>query len=109
MRSLSKYLAARDAGFPAAAPLFVLRHGAALTRPVFNAARRAALGPGFSSHSLRIGLATSACEASVADDTIQRLGRWTSGAFNGHVRCQRPAVGRALRLVSGRAPPPPAP
>ena len=102
VRSLSQYVVARDACYPVTAPLLLLQDGSALTRPALNAWLRATLGPGFSSHSLRIGLATSACEAGVSDDTIQQLGRWSSGAFHGYIRSQRPAVGRALRLVASR-------
>ena len=105
VRSLTQFTAARDARFPAADPLFLLWDGTTLTRPVLNAALRAALGPGFSSHSLRIGLATSAFEVGVEDDVIQRLGRWSSGAFNGYIRSQRPAVSRARLMVAARAPP----
>ena len=53
VRGLSQYVAARDASFAATAPLFLLQDGSALSRPTLNATLRAALGPGFSSHSLR--------------------------------------------------------
>ena len=40
----------------------------------------------------RFGLATDAATARVDDVTIQRLGRWTSAAFNDYVRAQRPGT-----------------
>ena len=106
VRSLQQYVVARDACFPSAAPLFVMQDGTPLSRRHLNSTLRAVLGPGFSSHSLRIGIATSACEAGVDDSVIRRLGRWSSEAFDGYVRCQRPAVSRALRLVSASVAPP---
>ena len=104
-------LAARDASFAATAPLFLLQDGSALSRPTLNATLRAALGPGFSSHSLRIGLVTSACEAGVEDSVIQRLGRWSSGPVR-RLRAQ-PAAGSQSGPQTGRSarrpPPSPAP
>ena len=100
VRGVAQYTTARDAVFSATAPLFLMQDGSALTRHVLNACLRTALGSGFSSHSLRIGLATSACEAGVPDETIQQLGRWTSGAYHGYIRSQRPAIGRALRQIA---------
>ena len=107
MRSLTQFADAWDAIFPGGAPLFLLQDGSPFSRHFINVTLRAALGPGFSSHSLRIGIATSVCEAGVdADDTvISQLERWSSEAFHGYVRCPRPAVRRTLRLVSAQTVP----
>ena len=105
VRSVSQFVAARDAAFPGDGALFVLQDGSLLTRPYLNLKLRETLGPGFSSHSLRIGIATSACAAGADDSVIQRLGRWTSGAYNGYVRSSRPAIRRALLLVAARGAP----
>ena len=72
-RAMWFYCQARDTDRTAAMPLFLLESGAPLTRRRLNGVLRDALGEGFSSHSLRIGLATSAAAAGVPDDVIQRL------------------------------------
>ena len=105
VRSLYQYVAARDALFPSDGALLVLQDGCPLTRPHLNHILRTALGVGFSSHSLRIGIATSACTAGVDDHVIRRLGRWSSEAFDGYIRSQRPAIRRALLLVAAQAAP----
>ena len=94
------YCRARDTRRTAAMPLFLLESGAPLTRRRLNGVLRDALGEGFSSHSLRIGLATSAAAAGVPDDVIQRLGRWRSTAYDGYGRRQRQAVALALMAVA---------
>ena len=73
-----------------------------LTPSYLNRILRTVLGEGYSSHSLRIGLATTAAEAGIDDVTIQRLGRWQSAAFNGYVRSRRPEIDRAL-ITIGRS------
>ena len=58
------------------------------------------LGEGFSSHSLRIGLVTTAAASGVPDNVLQQLGRWSSSAYNGYVRGQRGSVTAALLTVA---------
>jgi site-specific recombinase XerD len=48
----------------------------AVSRVVRRLARGASLGPNYSSHSLRAGLATSAFAQGVSEQEIQRHGRW---------------------------------
>ena len=100
VRGVAQYSAARDVVFSVTAPLFLMQDCFALTLPVLNAWLFTALGPGLSRHNIRIGLATSACEAGVPDETIQRLDRWTRGACQGYIRSQRSAIGRALRRIA---------
>ena len=91
---------ARDVTQPASAPLFLLETGVPLTRRRLNRILRHALGTGFSSHSLRIGLVTTAAAAGVEDNVLQRLGRWRSSAYDGYVRGQRRIVANALMAVA---------
>ena len=58
--------------------LFALVSGAPLTRRTLNGVLRRALGPDYSSHSMRTGLATTAAAAGVPDSAIPLLGRWTA-------------------------------
>lgn len=41
-----------------------------------------------SSHSFRIGAATTATASSIPDEVIMRMGRWSSTAFRKYIRCQ---------------------
>ena len=100
VRALWYFCQAHDGARSASSALFRLESGALLTRRRLNGLLRQALGPGFSSHSLRIGLVTTAAAAGVGDDVLQRLGRWRSGAFEGYVRGQRRTVTAALLAVA---------
>jgi site-specific recombinase XerD len=67
-------------------PLFVRFNGVMLTRTYLSERLRRLLSdagiPGnFSSHSFRIGAATSAALAGVPDHLIQTLGQWSSSAY----------------------------
>lgn len=100
VRALRYFCQARDVTQPASAPLFLLETGVPLTRRRLNRILRHALGTGFSSHSLRIGLVTTAAAAGVEDNVLQRLGRWRSSAYDGYVRGQRRIVANALMAVA---------
>ena len=39
----------------------------------------------FNSHSFKIGVATAAAQAGIADSTIQLMGRWRSAAFTQYI------------------------
>ena len=73
-------------------PFFTDRSGKPLLKSAFIAEIRkilVALGipqDQYAGHSFRIGAATSAALAGVADSTIQLLGRWQSAAFLRYVR-----------------------
>ena len=47
-------------------------------------------------------LGVRGCEAGADDNVVRRLGRWSSEAYNGYVRSQRPAISQALLLVASR-------
>ena len=72
-------------------PLFLLKSGLPLTRSLvtdrLGAILLSAGLPGdFSSHSFRIGGATSAAKVSVPDHLIQVMGRWKSDAYKQNIR-----------------------
>lgn len=87
--ALLAYLARRP---PVPGPLFLLQSGQPLSRQRLVAAVRDTLTAAgmevsrFNGHSFRIGAATSAAQAGLADSTIQQLGRWRSAAFNRYLR-----------------------
>ena len=51
----------------------------------------------FSSHSFRIGAATSAARAGVPDHLIQVLGRWKSDAYKQYIRTPPDLITRAAK------------
>lgn len=86
--ALSRYLSFRGS---APGPLFVLRDGRPLTPSIVNSWLRSILSSAgvhgnYSSHSFRIGAATSAALAGVPDHLIQALGRWSSDAYLRYIR-----------------------
>ena len=66
--------------------------GSPLPRFQFSAVLRRALNfigiqdPRYTSHSFRIGAATSAAMAGIPEHEIQRMGRWRSGVFRRYIR-----------------------
>ena len=69
------------------APLLQWSDGSRITRPSFNnVIKRLAHNTGlnennFSTHSFRIGAATTASAAGISDALIRTLGRWSSDAY----------------------------
>ena len=77
-----------------AGPLFVRTNGFPLTRAYFSERLRSLLDAAgiagrYSSHSFRIGAATSAALAGVPEHMIQTLGRWTSSVYLTYIRTPR--------------------
>lgn len=92
VKGLIEYLKLRPAG---EGPLFLHFGGDPLTRFQFDSMlkkgiRATGLSPeGFSSHSFRIGAATSAAVSGVPLDTIMAMGRWRSSAVRSYIRPHR--------------------
>ncbi|XP_039527431.1 uncharacterized protein LOC120479218 [Pimephales promelas] len=55
----------------------------------------------FSSHSFRIGAATSAAQKGLSQQQIQALGRWSSDAFQTYIRTNRFHVKKAHQILIG--------
>ena len=84
VRSMWKYLQLRPE--TADFPLFVFKDGSFLTRQRVNKELRNNLGPKFTSHSFRIGAATTASHAGFTNEQIRVMGRWRSDVSNRYVR-----------------------
>ena len=85
-------------------PLFLLENGLPLTRSLVTDRLRAivlsaGLSGDFSSHSFRIGAATSAVKAGVPDHLIQVLGRWKSDAYKQYIRTPPDVIIRAAKSL----------
>lgn len=89
VRAMSKYVRIRHKS--PSGPLFVLFNGHYLTRKdVSKTTKRMLLKAGFdplrfTSHSYRIGAATSAASAGLPDHLIKHLGRWSSNAYQRYI------------------------
>ena len=101
VHAVVSYLAWRGQG---PGPLFLLENGLPLTRSLVTDRSRAILLsaglPGdFSSHSFRIGAATSAARAGVPDHLIQVLGQWNSDAYKQYIRIPPDLIIRAAKSL----------
>ncbi len=55
----------------------------------------------FSSHSFRIGAATTAAHKGLSQQQIQELGRWSSEAFKSYIRLNRSHIKEARQTLIG--------
>ena len=88
VQAVLNYLARRGDG---PGPLFLLDNGQPLTRQLVTDRLRdilqsAGVAGNFSSHSFRIGAATTAAQVGIPDHLIQVLGRWKSEAYKQYIR-----------------------
>ena len=88
-------------------PLFVYSDGTFLTRDKLVTAMRNALQSAgidstyFTGHSFRIGAATTAARAGIADSVVKMLGSWESEAYQRYIQTPRDALAAlSARLVS---------
>ena len=85
-----KYLSTRS--FNSTSPLYVFQSGNYLTKAKVTSIHRTIFRPLgmptelYSSHSFRIGAATTAAEAGLPPWLIQTLGRWSSNCFTLYIR-----------------------
>lgn len=99
------FLAIRGSG---QGPLFILKDRSLLTRQKFAALLSTTLSEAgiddkrYATHSFRIGAATTAKEAGIADSQIKMLGRWKSNAYQIYIRTpQKDLAKLSKQLVSG--------
>ena len=100
VRALRLYCDLRDGQAGSREALFLTEVKTPLTRRQLSLVLKDAFGEGYSTHSLRIGLATEAAAAGVPDATIQLMGRWRSAAYMGYVRGHRQLVSGALQAIA---------
>ena len=103
MSAILPYLAIRGARI---GPLFVLEDGSYLTRQRFATMVSSTLKHAgvndklYTTHSFRIGAATTAKEAGVSDVHIKMLGRWKSNAYQLYVRTPREHLAKLSRQMA---------
>jgi hypothetical protein len=94
------YLALRDAQFPGKVALFLDSSGCVPKRAWFIRRLRQYFDASISGHSLRAGGATQLALNGVPDHLIQRIGRWTSDAFQIYIRAHPILFQMTLRQVA---------
>ncbi|KDN34124.1 hypothetical protein RSAG8_12785, partial [Rhizoctonia solani AG-8 WAC10335] len=83
---LRTYLASRDARFGGFLELWLTSAGKTPTKSWFTARLKQYCALDLTGHSLRSGGATALALSGVPDAYIQKLGRWSSDAWQGYVR-----------------------
>ncbi|CCO37674.1 hypothetical protein RSOLAG1IB_00012 [Rhizoctonia solani AG-1 IB] len=91
----NRYLSARDNRFPGFLELWLDSKGRTPTKQWFQSYLRRFCAPDITGHSLRSGGATALALLGVPDSYIQKIGRWSSDAWQGYVQAH-PVVLHAL-------------
>lgn len=86
-------------------PLFIHKDGKALTRTDLSKwlqaiAIRAGCTGNFSSHSFRIGAATTAAQKGIPDHLIKTLGRWESNAYQLYIQTTAATLDNVASLLT---------
>ena len=104
VRAFTKWAAYRQP--PPSLPVFSWNDGRLFTGRELNQCLKQLLGPyvdpsagSFSSHSFRIGLATTLGSLGCSDTDVKAAGRWSSRAFELYMRLPRGKRGEASRLI----------
>ena len=90
---------------PSQGPLFLFQNGSVLTQDKFSKlVRETVLAAGwsgnFSSHSFRVGAASTAASLGVPDYLIKALGRWNSDAYLLYVKLSPQQMSTVSRLMA---------
>ena len=90
---------------PSQGPLFLFQNGTVLTRVKFSklvceTVLAAGWSGNFTSHSFRVGAASTAASLGVPDYLIKALGRWNSNAYLLYVKLLRHQVSTVSRLMA---------
>ena len=102
IKALLPYLAIRGAR---EGPLYILAEGTYLTRQQFASLLSTMLQSAgidhknYSTHSFRIGAATSAKEAGISDVHVKMLGRWKSNAYQLYVHTPKESLENLSRQM----------
>ncbi|GAU90459.1 hypothetical protein RvY_02870 [Ramazzottius varieornatus] len=81
-------------------PLFIFHDGCSLTRQRVNRELQSFLGNGFTSHSSRIGAASTASKAGCSMEQIRAMGRWSSDVSNRYVRPDMVSLTQTMQRIS---------
>ena len=107
--AFKKYISLRN-NTPKDTPVFVFQSGTCLTRSNLTIMlRRLLTNAGhdptvYSSHSFRIGAATTAATVGTPAWLIQTLGRWSSDCFKTYIQCPKNTIFDALRSMANSEP-----